>query len=201
MIYLNISKLILFTRKNNIMKIFSLGLVLFSIFSCTAQENKMDMTIYQFKVTDINGNEFDLSTLKGKKVMIVNTASQCGLTPQYEQLEEVYENYKDSNFVIVGFPANNFMGQEPGTDEEIASFCKKNYGVTFPMMSKIDVKGKDMHTLYKFLTEKEQNGLEDNEVKWNFQKYLIGEEGRLEKVISPRMLPNDPEVIDWIKKD
>jgi len=200
-IYLNISKLILFTRKNNIMKIFSLGLVLFSIFSCTAQENKMDMTIYQFKVTDINGNEFDLSTLKGKKVMIVNTASQCGLTPQYEQLEEVYENYKDSNFVIVGFPANNFMGQEPGTDEEIASFCKKNYGVTFPMMSKIDVKGKDMHTLYKFLTEKEQNGLEDNEVKWNFQKYLIGEEGRLEKVISPRMLPNDPEVIDWIKKD
>lgn len=201
MIYLNISKLILFTRKNNDMKIFSLGLILFSIFCCTAQENKIDMTIYQFKVTDINGNEFDLSTLKGKKVMIVNTASQCGLTPQYEQLEEVYENYKDSNFVIVGFPANNFMGQEPGTDEEIASFCKKNYGVTFPMMSKIDVKGKDMHPLYKFLTEKEQNGLEDNEVKWNFQKYLIGEEGRLEKVISPRMLPNDPEVIDWIKKD
>ena len=133
--------------------------------------------------------------------MIVNTASQCGLTPQYEQLEEVYENYKDSNFVIIGFPANNFMGQEPGTDEEIASFCKKNYGVTFPMMSKIDVKGKDIHPLYKFLTEKEQNGLEDNEVKWNFQKYLIGEEGRLEKVISPRMLPNDSEVIDWIKKD
>jgi len=159
------------------------------------------MTIYQFKVTDINGNEFDLSTLEGKKVMIVNTASQCGLTPQYEQLEEVYENYKDSNFVIIGFPANNFMGQEPGTDEEIASFCKKNYGVTFPMMSKIDVKGKDIHPLYKFLTEKEQNGLEDNEVKWNFQKYLIGEEGRLEKVISPRMLPNDSEVIDWIKKD
>jgi glutathione peroxidase len=183
------------------MKIFSLGLILFSIFSCTAQENKVDMTIYQFKVTDINGNEFDLSTLEGKKVMIVNTASQCGLTPQYEQLEEVYENYKDSNFVIIGFPANNFMGQEPGTDEEIASFCKKNYGVTFPMMSKIDVKGKDIHPLYKFLTEKEQNGLEDNEVKWNFQKYLIGEEGRLEKVISPRMLPNDSEVIDWIKKD
>lgn len=183
------------------MKIFSLGLILFSIFSCTSQENKMDMTIYQYKVTDINGNEFDLSTLKGKKVMIVNTASQCGLTPQYEQLEEVYEDYKDSNFVIVGFPANNFMGQEPGSDDEIASFCKKNYGVTFPMMSKIDVKGKDMHPLYKFLTEKEQNGLEDNEVKWNFQKYLIGEEGRLEKVISPRMVPNDPEVIDWIKKD
>ncbi len=132
--------------------------------------------------------------------MVVNTASKCGLTPQYEQLEELYDQYKDSNFVIVGFPANNFMSQEPGTNEEIAEFCQKNYGVSFPMMSKISVKGDDMHEVYKFLTQKSNNGLEDSEVKWNFQKYLLNEEGKLEKVIGPRTLPNDPEVIKWITK-
>jgi glutathione peroxidase len=130
--------------------------------------------------------------------MIVNTASKCGLTPQYEQLEAVYQTYKDSNFTIIGFPANNFMGQEPGSNEEIAEFCVKNYGVSFPMMSKISVKGKDMHELYQFLTEADLNGLEDNEVKWNFQKYLIDEEGKLAKVINPTTLPNDQDIIDWI---
>ncbi|MEY4604413.1 MAG: hypothetical protein RIT43_1705 [Bacteroidota bacterium] len=132
--------------------------------------------------------------------MVVNTASKCGLTPQYEQLEELYQKYKDSNFVIIGFPANNFMAQEPGTNEEIAEFCQKNYGVSFPMMSKISVKGDDMHEVYKFLTSKSLNGVEDSEVKWNFQKYLLNEEGQLEKVIGPRTLPNDPEVIKWITK-
>ena len=132
--------------------------------------------------------------------MVVNTASKCGLTPQYEQLESLYDQYKDSNFVIIGFPANNFMSQEPGTNEEIAEFCQKNYGVSFPMMSKISVKGDDMHEVYKFLTQKSNNGLEDSEVKWNFQKYLLNEEGKLEKVIGPRTLPNDPEVIKWITK-
>lgn len=132
--------------------------------------------------------------------MVVNTASKCGLTPQYEQLEALYDQYKDSNFVIVGFPANNFMSQEPGTNEEIAEFCQKNYGVSFPMMSKISVKGDDMHEVYKFLTQKSKNGLEDSKVEWNFQKYLLNEEGKLEKVISPRTLPNDPEVIKWITK-
>jgi glutathione peroxidase len=159
-----------------------------------------DPTIYQFKVKDISGNEFDLATLKGKKVMIVNTASKCGLTPQYEQLEALYQKYKDKNFVIIGFPANNFMSQEPGTDEEIATFCSKNYGVTFPMMSKISVKGKDMHPLYKFLTTKDMNGHSDNKVGWNFQKYLIGTDGKLEMVIEPATLPNDPSVIAWIEK-
>jgi glutathione peroxidase len=130
--------------------------------------------------------------------MIVNTASKCGLTPQYEQLEAVYQTYKDSNFTIIGFPANNFMGQEPGSNEEIAEFCLKNYGVSFPMMSKISVKGKDMHELYQFLTESDLNGLEDNDVKWNFQKYLIDEEGKLVKVINPTTLPDDQEIIDWI---
>jgi glutathione peroxidase len=115
-------------------------------------------------------------------------------------LEELYQKYKDSSFVIIGFPANNFMAQEPGTNEEIAEFCQKNYGVSFPMMSKISVKGDDMHEVYKFLTSKSLNGVEDSEVKWNFQKYLLNEEGQLEKVIGPRTLPNDPEVIKWITK-
>jgi glutathione peroxidase len=155
-------------------------------------------SIHSFTVQDINGNDFSFSLLKGKKLMVVNTASKCGLTPQYEQLEALYDKYKDSNFVIVGFPANNFMSQEPGSNEEIAIFCQKNYGVSFPMMSKISVKGDDMHEVYKFLTQKSLNGLEDSEVGWNFQKYLLNEEGKLEKVISPRTRPNDPEVIKWI---
>jgi glutathione peroxidase len=156
-------------------------------------------TIYSFKVTDINDREFDFATLKGKKIMIVNTASECGLTPQYEQLQKIYDKYKEQGFVIVGFPANNFMGQEPGTDQEIASFCKKNYGVTFPMMSKISVKGSDMAPIYQYLTQKSQNGLEDSEVKWNFQKYLVDTNGKLVKVVSPRTLPDDPEIVSWIE--
>ena len=159
----------------------------------------MAQSIYSFKVKTLEGADFDLASLKGKKVMIVNTASKCGLTPQYEGLEALYKQFKDSDFVIVGFPANDFMGQEPGTNEEIASFCQKNYGVSFPMMEKITVKGKNKHPLYHFLTEKSLNGLEDNSVQWNFQKYLIGENGQLEKVIGPRTLPNDPEIINWIR--
>jgi glutathione peroxidase len=156
-------------------------------------------TIYDFKVTDISGKTFDLASLKGKKVMIVNTASKCGLTPQYQQLEELYQKYKGQDFVIIGFPANDFASQEPGTDAEIESFCQKNYGVTFPMMSKISVKGKDMSALYKFLTSKALNGVEDSNVKWNFQKYLIDENGRLVKVISPSTLPTDAAVTQWIE--
>lgn len=131
--------------------------------------------------------------------MVVNTASECGLTPQYEDLQKLYDGYKDKNFVIVGFPANNFGGQEPGTDKEIAAFCQENYGVTFPMMSKISVKGDDMHEVYHFLTEKNKNGLEDSEVSWNFQKYLLNEKGELVMVISPRTLPTDASVINWIE--
>ncbi|MCF6279105.1 MAG: glutathione peroxidase [Flavobacteriaceae bacterium] len=155
--------------------------------------------IYQFSVKDLSGTDFSFADLKGKKIMIVNTASKCGLTPQYEQLQEIYETYKDQNFIIVGFPANNFMSQEPGTDSEIATFCKQNYGVTFPMMSKISVKGKDMHKVYKFLTKKSKNGFEDSKVSWNFQKYLLNEKGKLVRVVSPKTLPNDPSIIDWIK--
>lgn len=167
----------------------------------TVEKNKVmtAQNIYQFKVKDIEGKEFDFATLKGKKIMVVNTASECGLTPQYEQLQHVYNEFKDKNFVIVGFPANNFGAQEPGNNKEIQTFCSRNYGVTFPMMEKISVKGGDMHPLYHFLTEKSKNGVEDNEVEWNFQKYLINEKGELENVISPRVLPTDKEITDWIK--
>ncbi|MFV0541261.1 MAG: glutathione peroxidase [Aestuariibaculum sp.] len=156
-------------------------------------------SIHQFTVKDINGNDFNFSDLSGKKIMVVNTASKCGLTPQYKQLEEVYNAYKNNGFVIVGFPANNFMGQEPGNNTEIADFCKQNYGVTFPMMGKISVKGSDMHPLYLFLTQKSENGVADSEVEWNFQKYLLNEKGQLEMIISPKTLPNTEKIINWIK--
>lgn len=159
------------------------------------QEN----AIYQFKVEDLYGNNFDFASLRGKKVMIVNTASECGLTPQYEQLQELYDTFKDSDFVIVGFPANNFGAQEPGSNEEIAAFCQKNYGVSFPMMAKISVKGEDIHPIYKFLTSKALNGVKSSEVQWNFQKYLIDEKGHLAEVIDPQTLPTDQKIIDWIK--
>lgn len=155
-------------------------------------------TIYQYKVTDLYGKEFDFASLKGKKILVVNTASECGLTPQYKDLESIYEKYKDKDFVIIGFPANNFGSQEPGSNEEIAKFCQMNYGVTFPMMSKISVKGSDKAPIYEFLTQKSKNGLQDSEVEWNFQKYLINEQGKLIKVLSPRVLPTDPVIIDWV---
>jgi glutathione peroxidase len=157
-------------------------------------------SLYDFKVKDIDGADFDLASLKGKKVMIVNTASKCGLTPQYKELQSVYETYGGEKFVIIGFPANNFMKQEPGTDAEIAEFCEKNYGVSFPMMSKISVKGDDMHPLYQWLTQKSKNGVIDSEVKWNFQKYLIDETGHLVEVIEPKVKPDNEKVLAWIKK-
>ena len=157
-------------------------------------------SIHQFVVTDIEGNKFDFSTLKGKKIMVVNTASRCGLTPQYEKLEELYTKYKSKNFVIVGFPANDFLMQEPGSNEDIAKFCKKNYGVSFPMMSKISVNGKKIHPVYKFLTKKSLNGLQDNKVEWNFQKYLLDENGYLARVISPSTAPDDASIVEWINK-
>jgi len=191
------------------MKKISLFIAILILSSCQnqAQNNNKAMetqkpvqsqTIYQFKVTDLYGKEFDFSKLKGKKLLIVNTASECGLTPQYKDLEAIYSKYKDKNFVIIGFPANNFGSQEPGSNEQIAKFCQMNYGVTFPMMSKISVKGKDIHEVYQFLTQKDKNGLQDSQVEWNFQKYLINEEGELIKVLSPRVLPTDSEIVGWI---
>ena len=140
---------------------------------CVVSLEAQNKSFYDFTVRTIDGKEFPLSSLKGKKVLVVNVASKCGLTPQYAKLQELYEKYKDKNFVIIGFPANNFMGQEPGSNEEIAKFCSLNYDVTFPMMSKISVKGKDMAPLYQWLTEKKLNGKEDAPVQWNFQKFMI----------------------------
>ena len=157
-------------------------------------------TIYSYKVNDLSGNEFDFASLKGKKILIVNTASNCGLTPQYKDLEAIYEKYKSNNFVVVGFPANNFAAQEPGSSNEISEFCQKNYGVTFPMMEKVSLKGGDMCAVYQFLTQKSKNGLQDSEVEWNFQKYLINEKGELEKVVLPQVLPTDQEIVNWINK-
>lgn len=151
-------------------------------------------SIYDFTVKDISGKDYPLSQLKGKKVMIVNTASKCGFTPQYKDLEKLYKDYGNKNFIIIGFPANNFMKQEPGTNEEIAEFCQLNYGVTFPMMSKISVKGDDIHPLYKWLTKEA-----DCEITWNFQKFLINESGKVVKYISPNKSPLSNEIISWIK--
>lgn len=165
----------------------------------TIPQLKAQKAFHDFVVKDIDGKEYPLSALKGKKVMVVNTASKCGLTPQYAKLEKLYETYGGNNFIIIGFPANNFLSQEPGSNEQIKNFCSNEYGVSFPMMSKISVKGDDIHPLYRWLTEKNLNGVEDSSVSWNFQKYLIDEQGKLVKVVSPRTDPFDDEIIAWIK--
>ena len=174
-------------------------ITLLSIMTITLNsQTSVDNSIHQFKVADIYGNIFDFSQLKGKKVMIVNTASKCGLTYQYEALQKLYSQFKDLNFVIVGFPSNDFLWQEPGSNDEIIDFCEQNYGVTFPMMSKITVKGTKKHPIYQFLTQKSKNNYRDSRVTWNFQKYLINQEGQVEKIISPRTRPDSQEIVSWI---
>lgn len=158
-------------------------------------------TIYDYKVEDINGNEFDFSSLKGKKILIVNTASKCGFTPQYDGLEALYQKYKDDNFIIIGFPSNNFGQQEPGSNEEIAEFCKINYGVTFPMMGKISVKGDSIAPIYQFLTKKELNDKKSSSVKWNFQKYLINEDGTLYDYFYSITKPESKKITKWIEQE
>ncbi len=174
-------------------------ITLLSIMTLTLNsQTSVDNSIHQFKVADIYGNIFDFSQLKGKKVMIVNTASKCGLTYQYEALQKLYSQYKDLNFVIIGFPSNDFLWQEPGSNDEIIDFCEQNYGVTFPMMSKITVKGTKKHPIYQFLTQKSKNNYKDSRVTWNFQKYLVNKQGRVEKIISPRTRPDSEEIVSWI---
>ncbi len=167
-------------------------------FSVAMVTTAQPVSFYDFKVNNIDGKTFDLASLKGKKVMVVNTASKCGFTPQYKILQSLYETYGGKNFEIIGFPANNFMNQEPGTNEKIMSFCSENYGVTFPMMEKISVKGKDIHPLYQWLTQKSFNGVLDAPVKWNFQKFLIDEEGRLVDMLPSATKPDDQKVLDWL---
>jgi len=161
------------------------------------QDNK---NFHDFTVETIDGKQISLSEFKGKKILVVNTASKCGFTPQYAELQKLYEEYGGESFTIIGFPANNFLKQEPGTNEEIKTFCEINYGVTFPMMAKISVKGKDIHPLYSWLTTKELNGVMDAEVKWNFQKFMIDENGNLVDVASPRESPYSDIIITWLSK-
>ena len=153
---------------------------------------------HQFTVNTIGGEPFALSQLEDKKVLVVNTASKCGFTPQYADLQELYEKYGGDNFTIIGFPANNFMNQEPGTNEEIAEFCEVNYGVTFMMMEKISVKGEDMHPLYQWLTQEKENGVMDAPVSWNFQKFMIDEKGQLVDVVPPREKPMSDKIVNWV---
>jgi len=160
-----------------------------------------EKTFHNFIIETLEGEEFDTGSLRGQKVMVVNVASKCGLTPQYEQLQEVYEKYGDDDFMIIGFPANNFLSQEPGSAEEIREFCTENYGVTFPLMAKISVKGDDMNEVYQWLTQKDQNGVLDSEVSWNFQKYLIDEYGNLVTMVPPKVKPDSEEIINWIESE
>lgn len=177
------------------MKIYATLLMAALSLSVFAQPSR---SFFSFKTTSIDGKPFDLASLKGKKVLVVNTASKCGNTPQYEKLQALYEKYKSKNFVVIGFPANNFGGQEPGTNKEIQSFCTGNYNVTFPMMEKISVKGKDMDPIYKWLTSKAENGVMDAAVTWNFQKFMIDENGKLVGMLEPRESPEGDKIISWI---
>lgn len=172
--------------------------ILITLLSVTTMaQNK---NFHDFTVRTIDGKEFPLAQLKGKKVLVVNVASKCGLTPQYEELQALYDKYGSDKFMIIGFPANNFKGQEPGTNEEIQQFCSLNYGVTFPMMAKISVVGDDMAPVYRWLTQKELNGKEDAEVTWNFQKFMINEDGSWAGFVTPQTKPLSEEIISWIEK-
>ena len=176
------------------------------LLASTIQANKNEQTIntdpenivatksiYDFKVEALDGGTIDFSKFKGKKILVVNTASKCGNTPQYEGLQKLYDIYKDK-LVIVGFPANNFGGQEPGTNTEIKEFCKKNYGVSFPMAAKVSVKGEDVAPIYKWLCNKTENGVLDAEIKWNFGKFLLDEKGNLLNYFGSKVLPMSEEI-------
>ena len=175
--------------------------------SCTNQKSEiskaktkelMGKTIYDFTVESLDGKEINFADFKGKKILIVNTASECGFTPQYADLEKVYEEYKDK-LVVIGFPANNFGGQEPGTNTEIGKFCQKNYGVTFPMAAKVSVKGDDMAPIFKFLTEQELNGVKNTTILWNFTKFLVDENGKLIDTYVSTTKPTDNAITKYLK--
>lgn len=174
-----------------------LASIIFISFAFTSNEKKSaatsQPTIYNFKVEGLEGGTINFASFKGKKILIVNTASKCGYTPQYTELEELYEKYKDK-LVVIGFPANNFGGQEPGTNAEIKEFCTGTYHVTFPMAAKVSVKGDDMAPLYQWLTSKEKNGVLDAEIKWNFGKFLLNEKGELIAYFPSKVKPMSEEI-------
>lgn len=171
----------------------------FVLFGFILRKGTPSSSLHQFKAKTIDGDILDFSTLKGKKILIVNTASKCGFTPQYKDLEALYEKYKDKNFVIVGFPCNQFGNQEPGSSSDIKSFCTKNYGVSFTMMEKVNVKGDSISEIYKWLTSKELNGVVSSSVKWNFQKYMIDENGFIVGHVGSIKSPNCSKIVNWIE--
>ena len=163
----------------------------------TASLQAQSTNIYDYKFNDINGDEVLLSQFKGKKILFVNVASKCVYTPQYDQLEKLHEGYKDK-LVIIGFPCNQFLNQERGSEKEIAAFCRKNYGVQFLMASKIDVKGKNQHPIYQWLTSKKLNGVKRSKVKWNFNKYLVDENGKFLARFKSKVKPMDDKIISLL---
>ncbi|MFL6274527.1 MAG: glutathione peroxidase [Blastocatellia bacterium] len=185
-----------------------LAVMLASVLTVVALSRANDKTetatvansIYDFSLKNIDGKETSLADYRGKVVLVVNVASRCGFTPQYEGLEKVYLKYKDRGLVILGFPANNFGGQEPGSNEEIKSFCSLKYNVTFPMFTKISVKGDDIHPLYKYLTDKQSDPQFGGDVKWNFNKFLIGRDGKIIGRFEPAVKPESPEVAQAIEQ-
>lgn len=173
-------------------KLFTIALAVITMaFTTSGTKN-----LHEFKAKTLDGKDFNFADLKGKKVLIVNTASECGYTPQYKDLEALYEKYSSKNFVIIGFPCNDFGGQEPGTSADIKSFCSKNFGVTFPMMEKTSI---STSPIYKWLTSKEENGVLDAKVNWNFNKFLVDEKGNLVKYLSSKVKPMDQEITNWIE--
>jgi glutathione peroxidase len=159
--------------------------------------NVTPASVHSFKVADIDGGTIDFHQYKGKMILVVNVASKCGYTPQYAELEKLYETYKDK-LVIIGFPANNFGGQEPGTNSEIKSFCTGKYNVTFPMASKVSVKGDDIAPIYDWLTHKAKNGVMDAEIKWNFTKFLLDKDGKLVTKFDSNVTPMDPKITAYL---
>lgn len=161
-------------------------------------ENNMDKTIFNYKVESLEGEEINFADFKGKKILVVNTASECGFTPQYADLEKLSKEYKDK-LVVIGFPANNFGGQEPGSNEEIGSFCEKNFGVTFPMAAKVSVKGDDVAPIFKYLTEKDLNGVKNTAILWNFTKFLVDENGFLIDSFISTTKPTSESITKYLK--
>ena len=170
---------------------------MFSLFGFSKNKAQAK-SIHSFKVEALDGSTIDFSKFKGKKILVVNTASECGFTPQYADLEKLYEQYKDK-LVIVGFPANNFGGQEPGANHEIATFCQRNYGVQFPMAAKISVKGDDIAPIYKFLTDKKENGVKNTKILWNFTKILLDENGNIIDSFISSTNPTSDSITKYLK--
>lgn len=186
-------------EKNSFMKSYKyLFILMFSFFGLFSSKAQTPKSIHSFKVESLDGKTIDFSKFKGKKILIVNTASECGFTPQYEDLEKLYEMYKNK-LVVVGFPANNFGGQEPGSNQEIATFCKKNYGVTFPMAAKVSVKGNDTAPIFKFLTDKNLNGVKNTTILWNFTKFLLNEKGELIDTFISTTKPTSDSITKYLK--